>query len=155
MKVSRNSWHYRLYRYFFNLWSVSFNDDPWEGIKYALRIRKSHYTNPRPTSLCSYFWSVVGVTLLVPVWLLFLLIIGLAIVLFAVLAAWWLLPVLKIKEKNREEIERLENELYAGEISWDEYWRRKRQLETKTPNLFLSFLKAKKDKVCPLIKLVD
>lgn len=46
MRVSRKSWHYKVYRYFRNFYE--------DGPILPFRGQRTNYT---PKSLCSYFWS--------------------------------------------------------------------------------------------------
>lgn len=155
MKVSRKSWHYRLTRYLGGVWTVFFEDNPWAAFKFVFKPGYTTY-QPKPRSLCLYFWRVVGLMLLFPAfWVSVLLasvVTALVLIGYGVMypAIWF---VRRQKEKNRAARRALEKRYLNGEISWDE-WQGIRRREKKE-GLFVAFLKAKKQKVCPLIELED
>jgi len=127
MRVSRHSWHYRLWR---------------------VEQMKAH-----PTSLCPYFWAVVArlvVCLLGAA-------IPIALVVLYVVA--WI---------NHPAETAVDTAVIAGggvslvaAIALSEWSDRRRQRRLygptviREPNVFTSFVKAKKERVCPRIELVD
>lgn len=143
MDISRKSWHYRLYRYVRNI------------------ERNPRYLKPReegrddyatPASLCGYTWSIVfglaGVFVLLvafaivaPFYLLYLaahLVVG---------GVFWLADV--IGDHRPRHIARV------FRPSMQKTQKPYREPKPDRPSLVLEFLKARKQKVCPTIKLVD
>lgn len=135
MKVKRNSWHYTLYC-FFRQCVDSTTDGPFEF--YELLIRKHSLRRTyRPSSLCKYFWFCLFSALIIPLIATFaILVIG---ILFVVV-----MPFIWLQEKYTDRRYRK---------------RRTKGIEpSKTPSepsMVLQFVKAKKDRVCPLIEVVD
>ena len=113
--VRTSSWHYRLYRWF------------------------KDTDNSEPTNLCSYFWALVGYSVLMVV-----IDIPLAIVagIFAVAYGLVMAPVALVALIRRRP------------MPWNkaEVKRAKAGRETqRQPGLIRSFLAAKKARVCPLV----
>lgn len=120
-KVSRKSWHYRLHTFVFTMFDLEHGGpiDYWtEGYRYI----------HRPKSLCTYFWSTLILTILLPIWTIFFTIATIVIVI-------GYFVFYKPHEKYRE-------------------FRPKKQ-SNKQPGIVKTFIKAKKNKVCPLIELTD
>lgn len=146
MKVSKTSWHYRLYVFAQMTWRWETYEGPFTFWQLLLR-KESLDVSGRyaPKNLCRYFWAVVGH---LTIGLVICLVFG---VIIAILApfVWVILTyidsgfhegrVKKAKEKKRAKLAAQEA---AGE-------------KEKTPGLLRSFLKARKQKVCPIIELVD
>jgi hypothetical protein len=124
--VKRSSWHYRLINFYYN----------------------DKYKPDHPV-LCKYFWTVVLFSVITVVISPFLL--G-ALVVMGINGGYrhffpkdeekaaekkLLKAREKIQKEDAREAKRLERDLY------------------KEPSLLRSFLRAKKDKVCPLIEFVD
>lgn len=134
MKISKSSWHYKLYRYVTNIPS---------GPQYLNPFgRDLHRTDkPIPRSLCPYAWSI------------FLGLVGSALMCLglAIAAAVAALPYGGYRLLKKIDSYGNPFKFKKGE--------RKPKLEKpeklKQPSLVASFVKAKKDKVCPMIELVD
>lgn len=94
-----------------------------------LRRKESVQDHFHPRSICSYFWFCVFATLFIP---LVCVVILIATVLIVTLG--W--PFFKIHDRN----ERLREE---------------GKKKPKTSGVVKTFVKAKKEKVCPLIEVVD
>ena len=125
MKISTDSWHYRL------IDVLDFD---------------------HPDNLCAYFWKVVGSALAIPLFTAFILG-GIVIVLMPLW--WWLLAkpvalvavivigageIVGLTAMLREAVqERHSEEIRAGER------------ERPTPSLFSEWISAKHRKICPLI----
>ena len=106
MKVRTSSWHYKIVDLF------DFGSDP--------------------KSLCSYFWRVVGNSLLA-------LILGVLLIVFLpfwgpIIGTWFVLTKI------------------FGEGRVSRFFHKERSLIPKSPGLFYSYYRAVKDKVCPLIE---
>lgn len=132
MTIHRSSWHYRLYRFIQNL--------P-KGPRYLNPFGKVYREDtPPPSSLCPYAWMIflgiigmftlavvtlVGGIIFLPFWL-------------AYKAAVWVdghvrMPKFKlVNTANREK-----------------------KSKTHRESLVVAFVKAKKNKVCPPVRLVD
>ena len=125
MKVSTDSWHYRLIDVF------GFN---------------------HPDNLCAYFWKAVGSALAIPLFTVFVLG-GIAVALMPLW--WWLaanpaslalvifigtVEIIGLTAILRNVVqERHSEEIYAG------------NRERPTPSLFSEWLSAKHRKICPLL----
>lgn len=155
MNINKNSWHFKLLDYFDHEVIIDL-----------------HYGNN--VSLCNYFCSVVGALLKV-----LAIIIGgiintasLGIILYALFGSlmYLLLPLTgplfdyKLYEGGLSVlIFAIGITIVAGicaTIGGDmkvvpKYLKRDQAEDNKHPSLFLSWLKAKKDKVCPLVKLEE
>lgn len=146
MRVKRNSWHWKLY----SLMRMSWND--WPGVVFEIALRKKKLdTRWIPSSLCAYFWFIVASVVAMPIALVF---IGVSLLIFGITAPIWY-PIYKYidrldEKKSQARVERL-RKLREGEISIEEYYAE----PEKGDSLFFSFIKAKKDKVCPLIDVID
>lgn len=155
MNINKNSWHFKLLDYFDHnvVWHLQRGDN---------------------VSLCNYFWNVIGALLKV------LAIIGggavvtvvVGIILYALFGSlmYLLLPLTgplfdyKLYEVGLAVlIFALGITTVAGicaTIGGDmkivpKYLKPNKTEDSKPPSLFLSWLKAKKDKVCPLVKLEE
>ena len=133
MKVSRNSWHYRLYRFWYNVWR-GFSDAPGPR-DYLDAVKHPQRRDPQPKNLCRYFWwcllnVVFG-------WLAFLVAWLVIAVVFAVVMpiAWF---------HDRRQAKRALKQPSPPP-----------QPKEKHPSPFAEFVRARKKKVCPMIELVD
>jgi len=131
MKINTNSWHYR----------------------FAKRMHRTPSSN-----LCNYFWQVAGPILLISIFTIawISLVVSLVVafgfwgVVFRVLIglAFTLVAVIIFAGIG----------LLAEEVweRWDEQRPKKpkktKSYKEKQPNIFFAWLKAKKDKVCPIIE---
>lgn len=134
MKISRRSWHFRLYIGLISLWS--------EGTDFFEGARSTH----RPKNLCRYFWTIMVMLISIPIWsvlaLAFSFIVGI------ILVGEW---------------------IYRTD-TWGKWRRRRRRRDTKCarrlrfedkeraekePSLLVSYIKARKQKACPLIEVVE
>lgn len=132
MTIRRSSWHYRLYRFIQNL--------P-KGPRYLNPFAKVEREDaPPPSSLCPYAWMIflgiigmitlalvgaVGGIIFLPFWLLYK-------------AAAWVdahvrMPKFKLVNTAKRE----------------------KEPRTRRESLVVAFVKAKKNKVCPPVRLVD
>src|SRR6266496_4705118 len=105
-----------------------YKDPDGEGRKYnhgELRHRQ------QPKNLCRYFWFLVLGTLFIPFAAIGVALVFLAMLFVAGIAYLWDLRPVTVKK--REKLERA----------------------PKEPNLVLEFVKAKKNRVCPIIEVVD
>lgn len=128
MKIKTNAWHARFIR---ATWCEMFDAD-------------------MPRSLCSYFWILVFSTVFSV--LLSALALALSPILGPVLGAVWLYG--RWEEWKKEQQAR-EYEAAKREGRLDEYNAKyfgKKEKKRKKPGLLRSFIKAKKQKVCPLIQ---
>lgn len=138
MTINPQSWHYRLYRYIWNL-----KDGP-----PALRPGYERARAPLPRSLCPYFWSIVFGLIGVAIFGVVILVVeGVLIVAAAVLVACralggasastgWSRFARRVKGVSVPELE-------------------PKKAKVKRPSLLGSAVRAQKDKVCPLIELED
>lgn len=135
MRVSRKSWHYRLYTILVSMWT--------EGPMIFGGDRTTH----RPRDLCHYFWTIVWLTILAPVWIVVALVFG--IILGIAFCFYW--PWMKFvyppirRRRQKKKAERAEERRLAG----------LKEEEPKEPGLIKSYLLARKQKVCPMITVVD
>lgn len=133
MKVSRSSWHYKLYNFLWNAWEKA-GGMGWV-VDYVTERRKPRlHAQHYPNSLCAYFWFVVLSLIGVPALFLSLTFVTLLCSPFLVLV----LLTIYITDKRDER--RKANGTYN---------------KYKEPGLLSQFVKAKKSKVCPVIELVD
>lgn len=130
MKVSRNSWHYRLWKY---------GREPYGG---------------EPRDLCRYFWHILLMKILVPIVVIGLVITGIVAILVSVwnhpldaaivvgiaLGLVVLLVAVGYFHQRREDREEE---------------RRNSGAPRKEPGLARQYLAARKRKLCPLIEVVD
>lgn len=137
MRVSRKSWHYKLYRYIHNIT---------KGPRYLNPFATVTRTDaPLPSSLCPYVWMIflglVGTAVIA-----LLLAAGAApfgIAWFAYIGISWLIQRMRA-------------------IPWP-FHRKQREPRTSSdkprkeprPSLVIEFVKAHKQKVCPMVELVD
>lgn len=137
MLLSRSTWHYKLYNY---LWNV-IDDGP------KIPFRGSRTEN-QPKTLCRYFWFTTLMTVFVP--LVGVILAAVALIVIALLPIWWF-PLKRFKRID---------------AAWDEYkagygpkpvrnFAGFKTTKAQKSNLLIAFLKAYKQKHCPLITLVD
>jgi len=132
MRISKRSWHYRLYRFIRNI--------P-EGPRYLNPFSRVHRTDyPTPRSLCPYFWTIflglVGAAT-----------VGIVLAVAAVVAApFYLLWRIGVFAAAAVDVSR---------ISLPHHKRKTKVAKEKHPSLVVAAVKASKDKVCPMIELVD
>jgi hypothetical protein len=127
MKIRRTSWHFRVYRLLISMWT--------EGPFIFEGARSNH----RPKNLCHYFWTVVLMILLLPIWLVVGVVVGI------VLGLAYGIYLLWDSFAAERRIKRAARAVRLGKL----------QDVPKQLNLMREFLKARKAKVCPLIKVVD
>jgi hypothetical protein len=128
MKVSRRSWHYRLHVFGFTV----FNLMDYGPFAYARGRRYEH----QPNSLCGYFWSTLALLWLTPILAICTLIVVIAA---AIVGAT---SVVADKTHNVYRTIRPKAEVEPNP-------------EPQPPGLILSYMKARKQKVCPIIELTD
>lgn len=170
MKISTDSWHYKM---ICTMWEF----DRW---------------NPPPKSLCPYFWTVVGSTLVFPLWRL---VMAAKDIHFDMPKPSWSLP--SMSHSRRVTIARTAGvvlcvgfgiyDIYIGSyilagvmFGFAVYnalpsgflgelikshrkekafkprkYKEPKIKKPKEPNLFWEYIKARKQKVCPLIEYVD
>ena len=110
-------------------------------------LRKTGYYDSHfvQVNLCWYFWQVMA-TLFIKMPVIFVI-----AVLTVVLAPIWLplfgLICLGVWVYSKWEDRQLQLKIAAGMHPWDSW--------PKKPSLFRAWLKAKKDKVCPVIEWTD
>lgn len=130
MIINKDSWHYKLV--------------------------KNMSNKAMPTTLCSYFWTVVGAILeVLSLVALSLLAIGciISVILVATLGIYvvtgaeiiWVLGCQLILIKGALIIYR-ETPYYIREM-----YKREHQVKARKPSLLMEYLRAKKEKVCPYI----
>lgn len=131
--ISKSSWHYKLYRYIGNVLEGPEYLNPWTKAK-----RKD---KALPKSLCPYAWTIflglVGTVALMPIWLLAFTVV--LIVTAVIFVASWLNEHVSLSFPERAE-----------KPEKPEKPKRK-----KRPSLVASYMKARKQKVCPMIELGD
>jgi len=141
MNISRRSWHYRLYRVLYNVG---------RGPKYLSPFAKGRVDPDLPSSLCPYAWSIllalVGATVLAVVF------VALAPVAGVLYAGYWLGSVLVVPASVWvvHGIVRYVNDPEAKESR-----HRDRKPREPRPSLVANYLRARKQKVCPPVRLVD
>jgi len=126
MQVSSRSWHIRL-----------------------VRLLDEHY---QPKNLCKHFWAVLLMMAVLP--LLGVLIVGIALILGAIL-------ILHFPIYGTGAIQKFLNEdstirpwwLRAGKKS--KTTKEPKPKKHHEPNIFIEWVKAKKNRVCPLIEVVE
>lgn len=132
MNVSKNSWHYKLYNLYMNVWHkgpefwIDLLDD--KGLRY--------YRDYKPTNLCRYFWSIVLSTIAAPIFLT-----GLAVITLIIFVIGYPIFRLVMWIQARKAANRAHNGLEPK--------------PAKQPSLIAEFVKAKKAKACPVITVVD
>lgn len=139
MKISKNSWHFKLVRHF----------DRWEA----------HSIEQYGTSLCPYFWKVVGyltlITALTSLALLVLTIYGFPLInmvfpdpeMLNTSILVWIVTLCFVT---------MCVVAYGLEQGYKKWKNRSRKAKVqKEPGLVRSFIQAKKDKFCPTIKVVE
>ena len=134
MRVSRKSWHFRLYITLISFWT--------EGPDIVRGARSSH----RPKNLCRYFWTIVAMFLSTPLWALLALLF--AIVLYCVLIpiVWLWEDVLGPGRMRRQEKRKAKRAALRAQ---------RMNMPPKEPGIVISYLKARKQKACPIIEVVD
>ena len=132
LKIKKSSWHYRL-------WAFT----------------HEHPERVKPTNLCRYFWRIFF-TITLPAALIVAALIGIGALLWVMFQNP--VPTLIVLGSIA---------LFLGFIffaAWQERHRKRKRAaraliepdpEPKDPNPFTEFLKARKQKVCPLIEVVD
>lgn len=157
LKISENAWHYKLHNIVRDPVNFVYDDRKDRGwLKYDSVYKR------QPNSLCSYFWSTVLCILLTIVGA----ILAVAIALLAVVTVpiWGVIVLivyfahklyLRRKENKKKQNEEFKKK-YIEENGWeawlDYYWGHNKP--PKEPNLLWEFIKAKKNRVCPLIEIV-
>jgi len=130
MEIRKNSWH-------FNLYTMSFSSG-WGG---------------ETTNLCSYFWRVMSGMFKALFIIAFLLTVlaGLGSIIYQFplvsLPALGLAAVCILIMRYRARV--------RNDVTSERYRTRSEGYEKPEPGLIRSYLKAKKDKVCPLITFVE
>lgn len=135
MKVKRNSWHYTLYCFFRQCVDTN-TDGPFEFYELLIRQHSLRRTY-RPSSLCRYFWFCVACALTIPL-LATLAVLVLGIIFVIIMPFFWLYERYEDRRDRKRRAKGIEPSKTASE-----------------PNMVRQFVKAKKDKVCPLIEVVD
>ncbi|MNF89969.1 hypothetical protein D3C85_374750 [compost metagenome] len=135
MHISKNSWHFR----FLNKWEPS----------------KARRIKSEGTTLCSYFWLIVWELLLVTLVALTALVVCASlcfILLYAPVAAFLFgLPDLVAPAT----IGLIVWSMTLGSLAYEWYKRSsKRHAVVKEPGLVRSYVRARKDKFCPIVKVV-
>lgn len=134
LQVSRRSWHYRLYQY---VKSIPDTEGP-KGLFPFTGTRRLDYATPK--SLCPYAWSVflgmIGATVVV--------------LLTAVIAVPWLVVLGAIRALRWAD-----NSVRLPTINFSSQPKAEKQKKQKGESLVLALIKSKKEKVCPMIELVD
>lgn len=134
MEISKNSWHYKL---------VEYIGESFESGRYFM-----------PTTLCSYFWTLV---LFTPLKILTTLGILIAVIFFMTMPIWSIVGMVY-----------LDDEIFTGTatVSWIlvsvvvlanliEYFRYNSDFKFKIIEIVVEYIKAKKRKVCPFIEYTD
>ena len=139
MQISRKSWHYRLYNFNWNFWK-DFPEYWFQTVASKFGGDKPWPHEYHPKSLCRYFWFTLLSTLVAPI-------VALAMFFFLFVILLGALPVLGV--------------MYL----WDDahaYGRQRRWAQSGGPQttkpragLVVEYIKARKQKVCPIIELVD
>ena len=125
MKISRNSWHYRLLRHY--------NEDAFFTEDHRRELASHHLPHRwEPKGVCGYFWSVVGASL---IYLMF----GLVCVLLSPLLLF-LIPMLWVSEKADTARER---RLQAESEAFQQ------------TGILSAYLQARRMKICPPIEYED
>lgn len=141
MTISKRSWHYRLYRYMGNV--------P-KGPRYILPWTKATRDDvDPPSSLCPYAWSI-GLGLVGTVFL-----IAVATPVAVVLAPFYLLFRALLWTDAKIGLGRLRAARAARKAQREPTPSTPPPVRVKHPSLVAEFVRAKKAKVCPTIKLVD
>lgn len=140
LEVSKSSWHYRLW---------SWGKDGKQAT---------------PINLCRYFWFIVLI-IVTPIVLVSLALFGVGFIIWLIysnpvtsaivvgcliLAAALIVGVSYFAVKHEEKKERERDEQFQALMRGEEIPK-----EEKQPSIFRTWLAAKKQKVCPLIKVVD
>lgn len=130
MKISRSSWHYRLYRFTRNVERGPGYLLPWKAgrIDYAL-----------PSSLCPYAWATV------------LGLVGVAVLALALAVAAPFYGLYLLGLRLGYQLARIPRR--AAPAKKQE--RPSRELKERRPSLAAAFVRARKERVCPMIELVD
>lgn len=130
MKVSANSWHYRLWKLGRESWS-------------------------KPHNLCKYFWHIALIKILLPLVLASMVLFGVGALLWLIwsnpLVTLWTVLVIAM-------VAGFGVLLYLSWPKMTDRWDKRVELRAaappKEPGVVRQFLKAKKSKVCPLITVV-
>ena len=140
-KLSKNSWHYKYYRFLRN-W---FDEGPVEVIPFVTKHRLDYI----PKSLCSYFWTTVIMTVTLPIVVVLLLAAAIVVI---VTSPIWILPVWRLKRYNAAKRAYFNGE---GPKPTRNYFGVKTDKPPKGDSLIVAWFKAYKQKHCPLVTLVD
>lgn len=146
MKVRTNSWHYRLYVAVRRPWPLFQSDTRkksfWDNKHLVTREVKGHrligddsfIDLPKPKNLCRYFWgTVVAIPWYALQWLPLLFTVAVIVIAY---------PFVMAVRKYNDYMDSRPRKSGRGK-------------KTKGLGLFAEFSKAKKQKVCPLIEVVD
>jgi hypothetical protein len=126
MVVRADSWHYRLYSFWNNVYE--------KGCDSALPSRwRAHpvAVQHKPNSLCSYFWSIVLLTLFSIPAAVFMALVFVPVA-YLILGINVLIERRRAKKRNESPDKK----------------------KARTPKLVVEYLKAKKQRVCPLIQVL-
>jgi hypothetical protein len=136
MKVRRSSWHYRLYRYVHNTSKGPAYANPW-----TKRVR----TDPTdlPSSLCPYAWSI------------FLGLVGCLVLAILVVAFSWLIALVYAAAFVYHLVDDGLTARRLRKMKPDKAKREPEPPKEKKPSIVAEYVKAKKERVCPTIELVD
>lgn len=103
----------------------------------------SSYFNRNPKNLCQYFWAIVFSIFVSTSWIfIFVILIWMSFIAIATSVGWWVLICVA----------------FSASIFWggrNVYYKYFHNRPPKEPGLFRSWLKAKKEKVCPIIEVED
>lgn len=134
LKISRRSWHYRLQRYIFSAWTSGIEVLP-------PPIGHNARKNPPVWDLCRYFWFTVLMCFSFPFLVLFGVLLGVFFVLavifyYAVFTPW--MKFVRTAAATALSLRRASSRAAARE-----------------PGLIKSYIKARKQRVCPMIEIVE
>ncbi len=135
MKVSKRSWHYRLYRYIKNVPNGPRYLNPFA------HVEREDYDVPKG-GICPYAWSIF-------LGLLGTIVVGIVLIPFAIVATpFYLLYLgwLKVAHTIEES---------ASRIHFTRKPKPFKPPRQRKPSLVAAYVRARKQKVCPQIELVD
>lgn len=132
MVISRKSWHYRIYNFLRNV----YGQGPALIIDFIDRDRKIFWKTFYPTSLCSYFWSVVAMVIFSPIMVILLALTLAGGVVFGLGALLYFYILRPIGRTTAQALGRDPNRV-------------------NKPGVLTEFVKAKKGRYCPQIFLGD
>lgn len=139
MKISRSSWHYKLYQYIENATQGPRYLIPWADV-----TRKYHRP---PKNLCPYVWSLVLGVVGVSVFAALVLVVG------TILSPLWL--VYMALSLSLRGLKWIDEEVRMPKIAVDLPERKHREKKPKKESLILAMIKAHKEKVCPQLEVID